>query len=82
LQRAFGQLGSGHPRSVGVVTSTRDTYRWSNEAFYRALLRNHVDASFELRDGGHTSRWMRNAGSLESLYWLDRTLQVRAPSQG
>lgn len=81
LQRAFARLGSGHPRSVRVLTSTRDTYRWSNEAFYHALVRNHVDASFELRDGGHTSRWMRNAGSLESLYWLDRTLRSRAPSQ-
>lgn len=81
LQRAFGQLGSGHGRPVRVVTSTRDTYRWSNEAFYNALRRNHIDASLELRDGGHTSRWMRHAGSLESLYWLDRTLQAPPASQ-
>jgi len=80
LQRAFGQLGSGHGRPVRVVTSTRDTYRWSNQAFYHALRRNHVEASLELREGGHTSRWMRNAGSFESLYWLDRTLQTRPPS--
>src|SRR5690606_35296454 len=30
--------------------------------------------SLELRQGAHTSRWMRQAGSLESLLWLDRTL--------
>ncbi|HEY6727582.1 MAG TPA: alpha/beta hydrolase-fold protein [Polyangiaceae bacterium] len=79
LQRAFARLGSGRSRPVRVVTSTRDTYRWSNQAFYQALRRSNIDASFELRDGGHTSRWMRNAGSLESLYWLDRTLQVPEP---
>jgi len=75
LQRAFGQLSSGRGRPVFVVTATRDTYRWSNQAFYHALRRNHVDAAIELRGGGHTSRWMRQAGSLESLFWLDRTLQ-------
>lgn len=81
LQRAFGQLSNGG-RPVCVVTSTRDTYRWSNQALYHALRRNHVEASLELRDGGHTSRWMRHAGSLESLYWLDRTLQAPPLSQG
>ncbi|HEU5072805.1 MAG TPA: alpha/beta hydrolase-fold protein [Polyangiaceae bacterium] len=80
LQRAFGRVGNGRGRPVCVVTSTRDTYRWSNQAFHDALRRNHVDASIELRDGGHTSRWMRQAGSLESLFWLDRTLHA-APAQ-
>lgn len=80
LSRAFGRLPAGHGRPVRIVTSTRDTYRWANQAFYYALRRNRVDASFELRDGGHTSRWMRNAGSLESLYWLDRTLHAPPPS--
>jgi len=78
LQRAFQRLDGGRGRPVGVVTSTRDTYRWSNQAFYRALRRNHVEASIELREGGHTSRWMRQAGSLESLFWLDRTLHAPA----
>ena len=76
LQRAFQRLDGGRGRPVRVVTSTRDTYRWSNQAFYRALRRNHIDASIELREGGHTSRWMRQAGSLESLLWLDRTLHA------
>lgn len=76
LQRAFQRLDGGRGRPAHVVTSTRDTYRWSNQAFYRALRRNHVDASLELREGGHTSRWMRQAGSLESLFWLDRTLHA------
>jgi len=76
LQRAFQRMDGGRGRPVRVVTSTRDTYRWSNQAFYRALRRNHVDASIELREGGHTSRWMRQAGSLESLLWLDRTLHA------
>ena len=87
LQRAFGQLKAGQERPIRVVTATRDTYRWSNQALYAALRQNHVDATFELREGAHTSRWMRQAGSLESLLWLDSTLHAydsssSAPSGG
>ena len=78
LQRAFDHVQSGHGRPVFVVTATRDTYRWSNQAFYQALRRNRIEASIELREGAHTSRWMRQAGSLESLLWLDRTLHAPA----
>lgn len=77
LQRAFAQVGQARP--IRVVTATRDTYRWSNQAFYKALQRQKLDASLELREGAHTSRWMRQAGSLESLLWLDRTLNQNAP---
>jgi len=80
LQRAFGHLKAGQGRPIRVVTAKRDTYRWSNQAFYDALRHNHVDATFELREGAHTSRWMRQAGSLESLVWLDRTLHAREVS--
>jgi len=74
LQRAFHRLDDGRGRPIRVVTATRDTYLESNQAFYRALVRNRLEASLELRQGAHTSRWMRQAGSLESLLWLDRTL--------
>lgn len=80
LQRAFGHLKPGQGRPIRVVTATRDTYRWSNQALYTALRQNHMDATFELREGAHTSRWMRQAGSLESLVWLDRTLHARETS--
>lgn len=74
LQRAFDGIDDGRGRPIRVITATRDTYLRSNQAFYRALLRNKLEASLELRHGAHTSRWMRQAGSLESLLWLDRTL--------
>lgn len=74
LRKAFERVEGGHGRPIRVVTATRDTYRWSNQAFYKALVRNKLEASLELRPGTHTARWMRQAGSLESLLWLDRTL--------
>ena len=79
LRKAFSHVEGGHGRPIRVVTATRDTYRWSNQAFYKALIRNNLDASLELRKGTHTSRWMRQAGSLESLLWLDRTLNHGRP---
>ena len=80
LQRAFNHIDHGHGRPIRVVTATRDTYRRSNQAFYKALLKQKVDVSLQLRKGAHTSRWMRQAGSLESLLWLDRTLNHQNPS--
>ncbi len=78
LHKAFDSLDSEHGRPIRVVTATQDTYRWSNQAFYHALVRQKLDASLQLRKGAHTSRWMRQAGSLESLLWLDQTLNHTA----
>jgi pimeloyl-ACP methyl ester carboxylesterase len=76
LERAFKKkLDDGDTgRPIRVVTATRDTYRWSNVAFCRALERKHLDASLQLRQGVHSSEWMRKAGCFESLLWLDQTL--------
>lgn len=82
LQRAFGTVAEGRGRPIRVVTATRDTYRWSNQAFYQALVRKKLDASLELRQGAHNSRWMRQAGSLESLLWLERTLRADVRVEG
>jgi pimeloyl-ACP methyl ester carboxylesterase len=79
LERAFENKLHAHDagRPIRVVTATRDTYRWSNVAFFSALERRHLDASLELRRGEHSSEWMRKAGSFESLLWLDQTLNGR-----
>jgi pimeloyl-ACP methyl ester carboxylesterase len=74
LQKAFNDIDHGHGRPIRVVTATRDVYRSSNQLFYKALLRHKLDVSLELSTGAHTSRWMRQAGTIESLLWLDRIL--------
>jgi pimeloyl-ACP methyl ester carboxylesterase len=73
LDRAFKKL-DGVGRPIRVVMATRDTYRWSNVAFWKALKRKQLDASLQLRAGAHSSEWMRGAGSIESLLWLDQML--------
>ena len=82
LERALGKLGEGSSRPIEVVTATLDPYRWSNVALYQALSYYDLDASLELRKGSHGSRWMRQAGSLEGLLWLDQMLNGPEPKAG
>ncbi len=75
LDRAFEALDPGTERPIRVVTATQDTYRWSNTTLHDALLERGLQSSLELREGAHDAAWMRQAGSLESLLWLDRVLR-------
>jgi enterochelin esterase-like enzyme len=79
LDRALNKLGDATSRPIGVVTATLDTYRRSNVALYQALSYYDLNASLELRKGSHSARWMRQAGSLEGLLWLDQRLNGSLP---
>jgi pimeloyl-ACP methyl ester carboxylesterase len=74
LEHAFGALDPGVDRPIRIVTATKDTYRWPNQTLHEALVRRGLESSIELGAGAHDAAWMQQAGSLESLLWLDRAL--------
>jgi enterochelin esterase-like enzyme len=78
LESTLKRVGA---RPIQVVTSTRDHYRYANELFHRQLASRGVANSFQVDYGPHTSRWMVEAGSIETLLWQDRVLHAPEPHE-
>lgn len=68
-------------RPIQIVTSTRDHYRYTNELFHRELASRGVANAFQVDYGPHTSKWMLEVGSVETLLWQDRVLHVPEPQK-
>jgi pimeloyl-ACP methyl ester carboxylesterase len=63
------------PRPMLVLTSTLDHWRTSSEAIAAALEAKKIAHTFRIVPGPHDQPWLREAGTIEALLWLDRIHQ-------
>ena len=55
-----------------VLTSTLDHWRSSSEALAAAFDERKIAHTFRVVPGPHDQLWLREAGTIEALHWLDR----------
>ncbi len=60
-----------------VLTSTEDHWRASSEALTAAFDRHKIRNESRTIWGPHDQAWLREAGTVEALFWLDRLHQPR-----
>lgn len=60
------------PHPMLVLTSTLDHWRTSSEALVAALSARSIAHDFRIVPGPHDQPWLREAGTIEALHWLDR----------
>lgn len=62
-------------KSTLVLTSSEDHWRSSSDALAAALQRSNVKTELQVISGPHDQPWLREAGTIEALFWLDRLHQ-------
>ena len=55
-----------------ILTSTLDHWRSSSEALAAALETRKIARTFRVVPGPHDQPWLREAGTIEAMHWLDR----------
>ncbi len=65
----------GAPPRLQLLSSTEDPFRRANEALGRALARRGVAHDLRVPPGPHDQPWLREAGTLESLFFFDAALR-------
>jgi pimeloyl-ACP methyl ester carboxylesterase len=76
------KIAKSGPRPMLVLTSTLDHWRSSSEALAAALRERNVPHTFRIIPGPHDQPWLREAGTIEALLWLDRVHQPDQPEAG
>ena len=67
---AAGWKGASHP--MLLLTSTQDHWKASSEALAAAFKAKGLAATYRVIPGPHDQAWLREAGTIELLLWLDR----------
>jgi pimeloyl-ACP methyl ester carboxylesterase len=62
----------GERHAMLLLTSTQDHWKASSEALAAAFEASGLDATYRVVPGPHDQPWLREAGTLEALLWLDR----------
>lgn len=62
----------GTSKPMLVLTSTQDHWKSSSEALVAAFDARRVPHTFRVVPGPHDQPWLREAGTIEALLWLDR----------
>ena len=60
------------PNAMLVLTSTQDHWRASSEALAKALRARALPCDERVIPGPHDQPWLREAGTIETLFWLDQ----------
>ena len=68
--------GFGEKRPLYLLTSSQDHWRTSSEALLAAFQAKKLKVDYRVVPGPHDQPWLREAGTIEALLWLDR---VRSP---
>jgi predicted esterase len=55
-----------------ILTSTQDHWKASSEALAAELKTRNLPHAYRVIPGPHDQPWLREAGTIESLHWLDR----------
>ena len=63
-------------RPALLVTSTQDSFRSASEAFAASLKKKGFDATLRVPPGPHDQPWLREAGTIEAMHWLDRLAEA------
>ncbi len=66
---AKGWSGKTHP--MLLLTSTHDHWRASSEALAAAFKAKNLAATYRVVPGPHDQPWLQEAGTIETLLWLD-----------
>ena len=75
------RLSRSPARPMFVLTSTLDHWRASSEALVAALEAKKLPARYHVVPGPHDQPWLREAGTIEALLWLDRLYQPEPASR-
>jgi pimeloyl-ACP methyl ester carboxylesterase len=67
---ANGWKGAVHP--MMLLTSTQDHWKASSEALAAAFKSKSLAVTYRVVPGPHDQPWLREAGTIETLLWLDR----------
>lgn len=67
---AKGWNGTPHP--MLLLTSTQDHWKASSEALAAAFRAKNLATTYRVVPGPHDQPWLREAGTIEALLWLDR----------
>lgn len=60
------------PHPMLLLTSTQDHWKASSEALAAAFKAKNLAATYRVVPGPHDQPWLREAGTIETLLWLDR----------
>lgn len=75
------KIAKGGPRPMLILTSTLDHWRSSSEALAAALKARSMPHTLRIIPGPHDQPWLREAGTIETLLWLDRIDQPAADAR-
>jgi enterochelin esterase-like enzyme len=60
------------PHPMLLLTSTQDHWKASSDALAAAFKAKNLAATYRVVPGPHDQPWLREAGTIEALLWLDR----------
>jgi hypothetical protein len=63
---------SGATKPMAVITSTQDHWKRSSDAIDTALSARKMPHRYRVIPGPHDQEWLREAGTIEAMSWLDR----------
>lgn len=72
---AFGyaeRIARAGKKPMSILTSTQDHWKASSEALAAELKTRKVPYDYRVIPGPHDQPWLREAGTIEALHWLDR----------
>ena len=71
-ERYAEKIARSPTKPMLVLTSTLDHWRSSSEALAAALEARKIAPTLRVIPGPHDQPWLREAGTVEALHWLDR----------
>ena len=75
-ERYAEKIARSPAKPILVLTSTLDHWRSSSEALAAALDAKKIAHTLRIIPGPHDQPWLREAGTVEALHWLDRVSSV------
>jgi pimeloyl-ACP methyl ester carboxylesterase len=67
------------PKSLYFLTSSLDHWKKSSDALGAALKARKVACEMRVIPGPHDQPWLREAGTIETLHWIDRLDKAPLP---
>lgn len=66
------KIAKAGKKPMSILTSTQDHWKASSEALAAELKARQVPHDYRVIPGPHDQPWLREAGTIEALHWLDR----------
>lgn len=66
------RIAKAGPKPILLLTSTLDTWKTSSEALATSFTARSIKHEYRVVPGPHDQAWLREAGTIETLHWLDR----------